>query len=250
MIEGVEITDKTVGIWYVDVRPGMNWLCHLSGVDGDLLVIYRFRYYTDPRPWAKDDRTNWYKAHSFVTRERGIESCRAVAAVMRNVDGTTVHELLMDSGGTDEFMERFIKLPFVNVKIIGEAMTEDEAQSLRNLYKALLKHVEDLVARDPPKDTPEGTMLAKLAAVLERNEEVAFPTPRPPGIHGVPGGTHDVPGECNARLFLSDDHGDNECTIRCNRPPGHEGVHREDFDRDGDPVVIVWTRDERLPGDK
>src|SRR5256885_305335 len=27
--------------------------------------------------------------------------------------------------------------------------------------------------------------------------------------------THDVPGECNARLFLADDYGDNVCTLRC-----------------------------------
>ena len=29
----------------------------------------------------------------------------------------------------------------------------------------------------------------------------------------------DKPGQCNARLFISDDHGDNTCTMRCQSAP-------------------------------
>lgn len=55
----------------------------------------------------------------------------------------------------------------------------------------------------------------------------------------------DVEGQCNARLFLGDDWGDNQCTIRCKQGPDHEGPHRDEFMRDGTPVTITWVRDER-----
>jgi hypothetical protein len=56
----------------------------------------------------------------------------------------------------------------------------------------------------------------------------------------------DVIGECNARLYLGDDYGDNVCTIRCSRPVGHDGPHKEEFQRGGGkPVVITWHVDER-----
>ena len=59
------------------------------------------------------------------------------------------------------------------------------------------------------------------------------------------GKPQDVQGECNAHLYLGDDYGDNVCTMRCQREPGHQERHREQFDRDGQTVVIEWGKDER-----
>jgi hypothetical protein len=57
----------------------------------------------------------------------------------------------------------------------------------------------------------------------------------------------DVEGECNARLHIGDDYGDNRATMRCHLPEGHEGDHREKylFDEE-DPkaahnVTITWA---------
>ena len=55
----------------------------------------------------------------------------------------------------------------------------------------------------------------------------------------------DVDGECNARLFIGDNYGDGTATMRCQRAPGHEGLHQEQFKRTGGPVTITWTGDER-----
>ena len=55
----------------------------------------------------------------------------------------------------------------------------------------------------------------------------------------------DVEGECNARLYLSDDYGDALCTIRCKLKPGHEGKHSEFFERRG-LVTIEWDHDESI----
>lgn len=55
----------------------------------------------------------------------------------------------------------------------------------------------------------------------------------------------DVSGECNALLFIADNYGDNEATIRCQLPLGHDDVHREQFERRGGMVTITWASDER-----
>jgi len=64
----------------------------------------------------------------------------------------------------------------------------------------------------------------------------------------------DVEGKCNARLFLSDDYGDNNCTIMCQLEPNHFSLHKETFTRtwmvnaDGQMVtseiIITWQEDE------
>lgn len=60
------------------------------------------------------------------------------------------------------------------------------------------------------------------------------------------GGVTDRPGECNARLFIYDDHGDNHATLRCGQPPGHPGPHQEVFQRDHGPVTVTWAGGERF----
>ena len=55
----------------------------------------------------------------------------------------------------------------------------------------------------------------------------------------------DVEGECNARLHIGDDYGDNCATMRCGLSPGHEGLHREEHGETGNPVVVTWVKDER-----
>lgn len=59
------------------------------------------------------------------------------------------------------------------------------------------------------------------------------------------GSPKDVEGECNAWLLLADDYHDNLCTVRCRLLAEHKGVHKEEFERDGQPVIITWYIDER-----
>lgn len=60
------------------------------------------------------------------------------------------------------------------------------------------------------------------------------------------GPPEDVAGQCNARLIIGDDYGDNSSTFRCQLEPGHEGMHEESFvrSRTGGKVSIHWEEDE------
>jgi len=55
-----------------------------------------------------------------------------------------------------------------------------------------------------------------------------------------------VDGKCNARLYIADDYGDNECTIQCELDAGHSGEHCETFEREST-VKITWNHNEKHP---
>lgn len=60
------------------------------------------------------------------------------------------------------------------------------------------------------------------------------------------GEPEDVEGECNARLFIGDNYGDNHATMRCSLEPGHEGPHQERYNSQGSGKVLVeWEQDAR-----
>ena len=61
----------------------------------------------------------------------------------------------------------------------------------------------------------------------------------------------DVKGQCNAKLFIGDDYGDNFVTMRCQLKPGHGGAHQEKHEprqSDGQEVTILWKNDESNKG--
>jgi hypothetical protein len=56
----------------------------------------------------------------------------------------------------------------------------------------------------------------------------------------------DVPGECNARLYIGDNFADNHATMRCRLAPKHTGKHREEYmPGPSQRVVVEWDLDER-----
>jgi len=60
------------------------------------------------------------------------------------------------------------------------------------------------------------------------------------------GEPEDVSGECNARLEIGDNFGDNHATMRCQRDPGHPGNHRETYkSSSAGQVTIEWEKGEK-----
>lgn len=59
----------------------------------------------------------------------------------------------------------------------------------------------------------------------------------------------DVPGDCNARLYIADNFGDNHATMRCQLPKGHEGRHREEYVVSRNEVTVTWEKDGRRAND-
>jgi hypothetical protein len=56
----------------------------------------------------------------------------------------------------------------------------------------------------------------------------------------------DIPGNCNARLYIGDDCGDGRATMICGLEKNHEGLHKEEYQSCcGGMVTVTWEYDER-----
>ena len=70
-------------------------------------------------------------------------------------------------------------------------------------------------------------------------------------MYGEP---EDVEGECNARLFIADVHGDGHATMRCQLKPDHTGPHQEVYNAGSEEfpnrVTVIWEQDETIMCEK
>lgn len=66
-------------------------------------------------------------------------------------------------------------------------------------------------------------------------------------MYGEP---EDQEGQCNARLFIADIHGDGHATMRCQLNPDHTGPHQEVYNAGSEEfpnrVTVIWERDETM----
>lgn len=52
--------------------------------------------------------------------------------------------------------------------------------------------------------------------------------------------------ECNILLKIGDDYGDNECTMRCQEPNSHRGLHQEQYKSQGNgQVTVTWEHEDK-----
>ena len=118
----IEITERTIGVWCVDMNEDSDWLGSLWETDENYEMAYRFRYYVDDLTFDSKDTKHWYAAHvskDHTTKDDVIKCMRGAVELIWREKGGKRHELMMGSGGVDEFMIEFEKLPFVSAKRIS-----------------------------------------------------------------------------------------------------------------------------------
>ena len=105
----IEITAKTVGIWFVKIDEESDWMGALTQTDElghEFEFEYRFRYYRgDPSKTFEEseDKKNWYgMTAKGTTRSTMLEKIRQGANEMAVAAGTELEEVLND-GAFDEF---------------------------------------------------------------------------------------------------------------------------------------------------
>jgi hypothetical protein len=137
----IEISEGTVGVWYVALSH-CDWLAHVGrNAEGLYELRYRFRWFRDDKIWDSKDRKNWYR---FVTKpgepvDRILETTRARAKLLSEGCGPLAHttnwELLRGERTVEEFADLLLTMPGVHYeKMPNEwkpegtraASTEDE----------------------------------------------------------------------------------------------------------------------------
>lgn len=114
-----EITENTVGLWYMSLTDTSDWLCCVNKMsDKEYSIRYRFRYYKDDNAHNSEDVKNWYsvivKEDSF---EKMIEQMRKVATLLGETADTEYDEILMQNGDVDQFMLDLMSKEWAHVRI-------------------------------------------------------------------------------------------------------------------------------------
>ncbi len=111
----IELTDNTVGLWFVDL-PDCDWFASVF-MDGDTVRLkYRFRHYRDSKAFDSKDIKSWYTTEGDDVDEL-VEVTRRVATKLAIMVESDVYELMMsDFPNTDAFMEELRRAPFINAR--------------------------------------------------------------------------------------------------------------------------------------
>jgi hypothetical protein len=109
--------EKIVGVWFLSVAPGVDWLAAVREVEPELKyeLTYRFRYHKDDKSFDSKDEKHWYEGTVSGTRNYVTMTIRSLAKEMRDRSGhydRYSYELLND-GDLDAFMRKWQDAPFV-----------------------------------------------------------------------------------------------------------------------------------------
>ncbi len=113
----IEVNDRTVGFWYVTLpHQHGDWMAALQLLDGDRFKLtYRFRYYEDEKVFDSNDRKNWYSGEGDDCGG-AVNKLRLLAGAIKEQANGEMWEVLRGDETVSEFMDKFMKLPFVHAK--------------------------------------------------------------------------------------------------------------------------------------
>lgn len=109
------ITDKTVGLWYLQTTPKQDWVGTLTEVEPDkeYELIYRFRYYKDNKAWEYSATVTGHD------KQYCIESVRTMIHVLATAAQSQEKPVeFLNTNGAEDLMNRFMAAPFVSAKTI------------------------------------------------------------------------------------------------------------------------------------
>jgi hypothetical protein len=114
----ITMTEQTIGIWFMPIQPKQDWLAAATELEPGRLyqLDYRFRYHKDDKFFDSKDEKNWYTMTVHSTREHVIALIRRVANSLLGVGADGPLTEVLNEGTQEEFMEKFMHLPFVQAR--------------------------------------------------------------------------------------------------------------------------------------
>lgn len=110
----IEVTEDMIGLWYVELGGGVNYLAGLAKTARGHHLLYRFRYDgTDPRPFEGNDERHWWECKiSDADTERVLSKVRDVVSKLAAVARTRHYEIMMGPGGPEAFILALGAMPW------------------------------------------------------------------------------------------------------------------------------------------
>jgi hypothetical protein len=113
----MELDERTLGFWCVELGHG-NWLAHLTqDRDGELILTYRFRWYRDDKTFDSADERKWYTVRPRDrNKSKMIEVIREMFQKLCEANGHSGWELLKGERSFDEFLALLAEMPGISMK--------------------------------------------------------------------------------------------------------------------------------------
>lgn len=122
-----ELSDKTLGLWIVDIPSGDFMAVanlHVEGVE----LAYRFRRIVDDKIFDSKDTKSWTRGIFSGDENEILDQIRGVMKLLADLPGAGDHHELLtrDYVTMDAFTEALFALPCIHVKTV----TEEEAKAM------------------------------------------------------------------------------------------------------------------------
>ena len=106
----IHISDKTLGIWFIDVDKSHNLLMVLESIgDTKYRLTHRHRY-------TLQNKSSWYTGvRQFNKPEDAVAMVQNVFHVASRIAHGDKYEVLRGELSCEEFKERLLASPFINI---------------------------------------------------------------------------------------------------------------------------------------
>ncbi len=119
----MEITDDTIGIWFVD-GPDYNWMLILFKEGNLIKGTYRFRYFEDEKAFGSKDGKSWTNLTSGKAEKETIEDIREFSKVISLKLGNPVDELLKGDLSVGDFTREMMKRDYMQMSMATKEQME------------------------------------------------------------------------------------------------------------------------------
>ena len=121
----IEIDEKTVGLWSLQVTNKMDWLASIRELipNEKYELIQRFRHYNDDKAFESEDEKHWERGTIKGTRNFVLQGFRGVAIGMQVHAIGKLHELLYE-GNLKVFLNKLGDMPGVYMKQLSQEEAE------------------------------------------------------------------------------------------------------------------------------
>lgn len=113
----IEITERTIGIWFLYLNDSSDWMAGLWREDDGIHLSYRFRYYRDDKlDETSEDEKNWYSLMTGESVQVSIRTVRDLIEGMQEELGAGESwEILMGERGVEDFTKEFLSMPWAHI---------------------------------------------------------------------------------------------------------------------------------------
>lgn len=116
----IEISEKTVGVWFVQCSERIDWMAHIAEVkpEEEYKLTYRFRHYKDDKVFESQDEKHWFSGDLHGTKAFVIAALNKVSESLYEVE-RLMRWYGLNEGNIQEFTKKLSDAPFAHARRVS-----------------------------------------------------------------------------------------------------------------------------------